>query len=549
MRELSADRAKASGDEWKLVIDFPFDVESAGRSDDEAQIEKLKSDIESRTIFWLPAFITRSVQRDIGLLVTISGLLAGDRLTAHAAHLSVAEREKARQLLESQKSQLDTTVKDALAQAYGLANPKPETIEGQEKPVFASLDPALDDIRPPVGSDLRTAVDSLCDQLLRRQFPNHPEFGERITGPKLRKVWGLVQRAAENHGGRLDDLERGDRVLLKNIAEPLELGEMHEGPFVLSTAWRERFVKARASADIEILTVRHLGEWIEQPDARGLTQELQDLVILTYAAQGNLSFELHGGPYAPKGPGDVSQELKLKEIELPSQDEWDTAANTASALFGEAIPSLPTAQNLARYGDSIRTRAVDVKDDASKLLAALEGTLTPTLGLSHDSPRARASREAAELAEALTAGDGPDSLRLLVTLEPSCTPQELGRTLARADAAGRAIREANWEIIGRGVEMARDGDARAQDALKQLEEAATRTEMEVSLEPALDAAEGAFTAIIVERPVELPPPLDPSGKALRDLSVSDARKALDELENPDDAIVDLAIRTRTPEPR
>ena len=146
VRELRPENAVARGENWKVIVDYPFDVEGSGRNDDLARIESLQDGIESsKTVFWLPAFVTREVQRDIGNLVTIEALLEGDRLTGHTPNLSAVEREKARGILESQHSQLQSSVREAFEQAYGISNPKPETIEGGEQAAFDSLDPGLID--------------------------------------------------------------------------------------------------------------------------------------------------------------------------------------------------------------------------------------------------------------------------------------------------------------------------------------------------------------------------------------------------------------------
>ncbi|HNB73871.1 MAG TPA: hypothetical protein PLS70_22340 [Acidobacteriota bacterium] len=60
----------------------------------------------SRTLVWLPSFLNRQSQKDLGLLVMLDYILMGDRLSSYVAHLSPADRSTARTILENQRSQL-----------------------------------------------------------------------------------------------------------------------------------------------------------------------------------------------------------------------------------------------------------------------------------------------------------------------------------------------------------------------------------------------------------------------------------------------------------
>ena len=194
-------------------------------------------------------------------------------------------------------------------------------------------------------------------------------------------MWELVLRALENPNGRLDDLDPGERRLLKEIATPLELGTMHEGPFVLGTEWRERFTKAMSRHGVDEPTVRELRSWIDDPDARGLTPDLERLIILAFATDANRSFQLHGGPAPVADPSAVSDDFKLIEVDLPSDDEWKVAKERAAAIFGIPMSDLKTAQNLDRHGEQIRERAASLRDGIRSLRTHTEGTLEPTLGI------------------------------------------------------------------------------------------------------------------------------------------------------------------------
>ena len=58
------------------------------------------------------------------------------------------------------------------------------------------------------------------------------------------------------------------------------------------------------------------------PDARGLPEEVQNLLILTFAWQTGRSFFLHGGPYEATVES-ISDEVELREQALPKHGEWE----------------------------------------------------------------------------------------------------------------------------------------------------------------------------------------------------------------------------------
>ena len=56
------------------------------------------------------------------------------------------------------------------------------------------------------------------------------------------------------------------------------MGETH---FVLRDTWKQRFLQQHA-AEGGPLTVAKLRRWTDLPDARGLSEEVQNLLVLTF---------------------------------------------------------------------------------------------------------------------------------------------------------------------------------------------------------------------------------------------------------------------------
>ncbi|MEK8109799.1 hypothetical protein NKG94_45795 [Micromonospora sp. M12] len=76
----------ATGEAWRVIIDYPFDPQGYERVADRARIERLERG--SRTVFWLPYFLTDELMGKVGQLARINYLLGngtGDRLNSLAA--------------------------------------------------------------------------------------------------------------------------------------------------------------------------------------------------------------------------------------------------------------------------------------------------------------------------------------------------------------------------------------------------------------------------------------------------------------------------------
>ena len=130
--------------------------------------------------------------------------------------------------------------------------------------------------RLPVGGNLGAALVQLLEQALASQFPAHPHLGTRITGTVLRKTHEELRRAAKAPQGRIE-VEKQLRPALAQVAEPLQLGIMHEAHFVLDRRWVQE-LNRRRDRDGEPLSVGKLRAWLDEPEPRGLPEEVANLV-------------------------------------------------------------------------------------------------------------------------------------------------------------------------------------------------------------------------------------------------------------------------------
>src|SRR5690606_27485822 len=129
---------------------------------------------------------------------------------------------------------------------------------------------------------------------------------------------------------------RQDREDVKNVVLPLGLGQMSESHFVLVETWKQHLERKRAQAGGEVVTVRQLRAWMDEPEPRGLSRPVQDLVAMTYALQTNRSFVQLGATVQPE-IGALHPEMELHEQALPAPEVWGQARATAESILGVLV--------------------------------------------------------------------------------------------------------------------------------------------------------------------------------------------------------------------
>src|SRR5262249_21349332 len=150
-------------------------------------------------------------------------------LDQYAQHLSVQDRQTARLLLQNQQSALSQRLLQVVEAAFAIrSEPTPGTLDAaydMSESHFQSLYPTLV-LQRPVVANLGEAPENLLDQALTHQFPRHPKFGQEIKpGKDLRQGLEVCQQAARTPDGRVFVEDKAVRQKLRNICNPLELGQ------------------------------------------------------------------------------------------------------------------------------------------------------------------------------------------------------------------------------------------------------------------------------------------------------------------------------------
>ncbi|MGA1827889.1 hypothetical protein [Microbacterium sp.] len=510
--------------EWHAVIDFPYDSGTHSPADDVARLRKLREGGRSaNTIAWIPNFLSDARQGDLGKLVLLEYLLTGSRFDQNADHLAQADRGPARQTLESQRRTLREVLTVTLRQAYGVNAPD-ETNVGSDlggNEIYSALIPGLTIAPPPTGT-LLTGLRHALETAWKHEFPEHPDLGgDEVTDRRLGEALTLITSTVEA-GGRRQGLAAGEQRLAQEVIVPLGLGARNENVLVVDAAnfrWGANLARweGELGAAITVGGLRaKLALW-------GMTKGMQDTILITWALLGNYEFTGTGTPAIGALPDGATP----RKANLPSQGDWDLAAERAGSVFGVAREVNLTPRAVSRFAGVIRTQV------AGSQISALVGQLdahADVLGIDKTAAvgRLATARRVGELVKALSSVIGDKSL--IETLATFDLPAELtafGSAYGSAERLARELTGLDWGIIGAAQSR---GDAGFEAALGVLREAASADESVVPLEPRLREVAAKARALVVRAPAVQPMPTPPGHlQHRRTASIAELGGALQEL--------------------
>lgn len=510
------DESLRSTDDWKLIIDFPFDAEGHTPTEDLDRLNKFRDKNEKhRTLVWLPSFFSPRTQAELGKLVIIDRLLLGTSLDQHAKHLSLQDRQTARLLLQNQQSALSQRLLQAVEAAYAIrSEPTPGTLDASfdmSESNFQSLFPTLM-LQRPVGANLGEALEDLLDQALSHQYPKHPKFGQEIKlGKDLRQVLEVCQEAARTPDGRVFVEDKAVRLKLKNSCNPLDLGQMSETHFVLGSVWKNHFTKMLAASQQPHPTVADLRRWTDQPEDRGLPREIQNLLILTYADQTNRSFVRYGSNYTPS-LDDLPNELELQEQTLPDLKDWNETVTRVADLLGHAISRLLNASNLTTLASKVGESVTEFKTECDSLPDRLQLVLQHVGIGEPEAAKTERVRTAKAVKALLDVCDGKEPTALVgniakAKLDTSSTA--MGRSVKSAKGVLDCLKATRWDLFS-AVALIQDTRKTVADLLLQDVRAWLKSDEHAiagGLAAKLTEAEGRAIKLLTPlKPPDPPPP-------------------------------------------
>jgi hypothetical protein len=495
VRELPLSSLQAENP-WRMVIDYPFDQEGYTPADDRAKVQEFRdTGAASNCLVWLPAFFTPRTMEDLGRLVLLDHVLTGNNLQQYGRHLSQVDREQARILLHNQRDQMRQRLRNAMLAAYGISTLYADAIDTSHEleQHFVSLNPTLT-LQPPVGASFADALTHLFSQALAHQFSAHPEFEGEVRPAALRHVLDVVRHAVQVRDGRVE-VERAWRDEVRRIAVPLRLGDMGETHFVLRDEWQSRFRRKQAEEGLTTLPVRRLRAWFDAPEAMGLPRDIQNLVLLSFAWQSNLSFSLHGTPVEPRLES-LNDDLELREQALPSAAAWQEAARRAKVILDLEIAPLLSATTVAQLVTGATAAAAQHRPVVERLCTVLRQRLEP-LGLAaRRTPRLQTVQAVLALVNSLVGADKDAVVDLLVKAHVATSDTAMEQTLKKAAEILTALENTPWELFETLRRLPAEYAQQARAIEGQVTDAVTRDEHVLPLAEALKEAQVAALALI-----------------------------------------------------
>ncbi len=483
VREMTDERLRGRSGAWTVVLDFPFDEPNRSTTDDVARLAQYRGG-DTKTLVWLPSFFSNKALADLGRLVVLDHILSGDRFESYAAHLSFVDRVQAKALAQNQLDQLRIKLRSQLEVAFGISTEPRDAVTNAltSDEQFHSLDPTLSP-RPPVGATFREAFEALLGQLFAHQYPAHPEFDTDIKPAVIRKIWPEVQRAIEatDHRGLVQD--SATRRLVRSIVNPCQLGQMGETHLLVEDHWRSRFAQSHARDGGGTMTVAQLRRWIDTPNPMGLPLELQNLIIMSFAALTNRRFILRGGPIEPSIDS-LADELELREQALPDAAHWATAVNRAASLFGLTVPQTLNAGNVGRLVDDVRREVTAKREAVGKLVVVARDRAT-RYGASVDG-RVRTSESAQSLLAALQSATDAELVQTLANASIETSEAAVSRSMGQAQNVADALNNARWNIFDAMRDLQDHRQAAAVSILRRLTETLSSEEHVIPLKSKLE---------------------------------------------------------------
>lgn len=518
----------------RFILDYPFDDGQHWPSDDARRVDELRGEgLMAPTLVWLPSFFSEQKHAQLGRLIKINYLLERDRLDDYAAHLASDDRARVRHQLSAQRDTLTSQLTATLAQLYGIAKADESSVSVEVDGGVHVLSLLPEYGRPQLqgAKSFRENMLQLADGAFAAMYPKHPDLdrqGDRkpVTLQELKTALTWITRAMDD-GGRRVEVDSHHLKTVKKIVEPLELGQVHDGPLVLRNDWRARINQAahQHRPGEQNLTVEEIREWIAGDFGwTGLDKNISNLIIATYALLDDRAWTIHGSPLQPVPELDrIGTGHGLRAQELPSEDEYATARERAAKIFGIAVQPALFARNVNKLYTGVREKIDSLEQPVNALRGAL-GRRAAVLGADQiDGSRARSTKDAADLLARL--GRHRDATALVRELAAATYDETSDAVLAvvisSAPEVLKALDDADWEMMEavRGFAGRQDGiGERADRLLEEIARAATDSEFERSLVPVLHGIRSKAVALTrdaarlaqVAEPVAPPTPPEPT---------------------------------------
>ena len=493
------------GDEFRVVVDYPFDKPEFGPHDDERTVERLSSSGRGGwTIVWLPSFFSAEMERMLGDLVILNKLLASDaELRPYLQHLTVTQQLRAKDGLQNLREQKKRRIEGALEAAYGLRPPQPSDLDPARKVDrhFHILNRELAAF--PAIPGFEKATELLAHAILDTRFPRHPKLG--VDGLSRTRIDQLVQTFGEiaDADGQRKALDRTTADLVGATLERMGLVHVRDQVALLSEDGRLAEIdRARAQRGLVRPTVAEMRPLLDVDGARGLKQDLQDLYLRCWArwaqrtlVHGTRAFEARAAQPLPDG-------VVFEKPDLPSPAVFAKALEVVQILGETFANRACNPDSVKKLEDLVSAKVASSTVDARRLVTVLSGVLE-RFQVDLGADRLVTARDAVALLDALRDRSGREQAEVLASFPFARSARATAESLAEQSDVLRVLTD-RMKLDALTAACAQEGAA-ARALHEQLVAALRQDQVNARLAPIVEAlAQQALE--LLTRGAATPPP-------------------------------------------
>lgn len=407
------------GEAFRIVLDYPWDDPGHTVDEDRQRALDVRKQGRSYTMCWLPRHLTPTELDHLTELGAVDHLLTRTHQDELLANLGPHERQQVLDQATNLRRVMEVRVLETLGKVY--------KDHSEIVPLISEVSQSLPEL------DLGQNLEHLARELLRRQYPLHPEFSAEPTPEAMRTLCDWMVSAAESADQRFPFDDATGKVL-RAFGMPLDVvnvGQTHATlkrdtryiQSVLDHATDPKVAWAKIDAELE--------------ETYGLGPEVRSLFLVFLArAYGYRALNAAGESVElsidrkPKGP------IILVRAPLVDVAEWSRLRELGPALFGVERPT--THRTLAeqdRYARLLRERGTALRAKVRGLAERVAH-----LGAPASARGEQLAVVAARLAPLSAAeGDSFATLRALLAQWPDDASDPHRTALLRAEAVTQAL--------------------------------------------------------------------------------------------------------------
>jgi hypothetical protein len=482
VRELQPEQlAAAEGEDFRICIDYPFDIEGRSPGEDEQAVDAfLEQGRSSPTLVWLPSFLSEKMMVVLSELVVVDELLGGDTLRNYVEHLRPDDQGLARGELQNLSSQKRQQLRRALEVAYGLKAGDLEvdparTVQNH----FRLLNGSSSRIGGLRASSLANAIPDAINDMLELRHPRHPTFTEKVTVKRLEHALAHLETICEEENQRASF----DKAQLKELDPAVQLGFVTpaEGSATLRTTVTQALENALATRGLVRPTITQMRVEVNSEE-KGYTDEVTDFCVMAFAAATKRELQRHGRALGEMTLGKLPFDAELVLPPLPQTAPWAKALDVAGTLFGITLGGRALhASNLRQLSELLEAKRKEALGQGAGAIAELLGRWSsfstgPVL-------RQQTAESVAELLLALDVRDPVEQVNVLHRLVAKTSLTAMARHLTAAHKTAEALRN---DLAFESLESLRgSSDIEAQGLMEELGTAVAADQVVTDLAPAI----------------------------------------------------------------